>query len=173
MRRPTARLFDWFTRLDGAKFKALMSKPNLNQLSAAPMAFPRRSLHVWQAPFISAGNVVLSPEGQRFLLANYSPVFQDCRSYRLYEVSENLQWTRATRALDPVSGMVKDTTVPLPLGTIWVTFEPMADSDFKGFNIAEARFATGENVFVGDFVGGREVRKVTPALGINFLEVIQ
>ncbi len=171
-RRQTGRNYDPFERTsDKARFLAYLSAPNLNQLSAAPMSYPKRVLHVLAAGFLSPGDEVKSQEGEIFLLSNYPGVFHGGPSFRAYQLTQEPSWFRPTKTTDTVTGLEKQTGASTDMGVLRVTKEPMREEEFMAYNVAQAKFATGQEVRIGDLIAGSQVKRVTYALGIYFVDL--
>lgn len=171
-RLQTGRNYSSFERVsDKARFLAYLSAPNLNQLSAAPMSYPKRVLHALGASFLVPGNVVTSRDGETFLLSNYPQVFKGSPSFRAYQLTESLTWFRPTKTTDTVTGLEKQTGASTNMGPLLITKEPMREEEFLAYNVAQAKFASGQAVQVGDLVAGSQVKRVTFALGIYFVDL--
>ena len=130
---------------------------------------PRRFLTVSRKSTAVAGSVVISPIGDRFILGGH--VNYDFVSvFKAYSVDRAAVWTRATKVIDNATGLEKE-GVPSPMGTLWITLEPIRQ--VKDFEISEdiLRLVTGQAVQEGDLIDGKRIIRVLNQIGLRVCEV--
>lgn len=161
----------------GVTFRGVLDQPDS---SREPPSFqfnrPRRLLQVLKDSLVKARDVILTPSGQRFLVA--SPTVAEAysatlyRVHRLFEVTDQVAWSRKVTVSDLLTGQPREDR-PNPLGELYVCIEPMRREDIdRQTHIWQDRMMCVMGVVpqLGDILGGREVKRINEQLGLTFAE---
>lgn len=137
---------------------------------------PRRIFRVNTPTVLPLGVVLRSPHGMRYLVGANGPSEQPegvlWQSYRLYQVTQQVEWRRRTRIKDPITNEDRDGPVE-SLGLIWATIEPTdrEELDRRAHLSAEkARVLTGREILADDILVGEneyEITRVDKVLGLR------
>lgn len=130
---------------------------------------PRRFLTVSRKSTAVAGSVIVAPTGDRFILGSHVN-YDFVTTFKAYSVDRAAVWTRATKVIDTSTGLERE-GVPFPMGTLWITLEPIRQ--VKDFEISEdiLRFVTGQAVQEGDLIDGKRIIRVLDQIGLKVCEV--
>lgn len=125
----------------------------------------------------AAGQILIDEYGRRFLLADLGKVDfmgdPTYRTFRLYEMTHQMVWTRESTIIDPVTKLERSTGRQ-DLGTIWVALELYGREEVdRTLRILEetSRVITGSALQLNDQLDGRVVRRVNPLLGVTVAEI--
>jgi len=132
--------------------------------------FSRVALRVLPTCPLVSGEVLISPEGEKFLAADNgrSALFN---SFKLLKITNTLAWTRRVNSIDTVSGIEKQASVT-SLGNIDVVMEPTTDqSGSMNIDRRMFRMITGASLQDEDRIGVYVVKKVDYLLGVYIAEV--
>ena len=130
---------------------------------------PRRFLTVSSNSTATLGSLVVAPNGDRFILGGHVN-YELVSTFKAYSVDRSAAWRRSTKMIDAATGLERE-GIPLPLGTIWITLEPLRQ--VKDFDVSEdlLRFVTGQDVKVGDLIDEKRVTRVLNQIGLKVCEV--
>lgn len=167
MRTLSNRLNVEFIRLDGVKAYAFLSSGRLSTSSADKN--PYRVLVVRHPSPFHVGDVVKGPDDTWLLLLEHPAEEFTGRIYRVAFISETHPWKRPVAAVDPISRMAMSTGGLQDMGTLYCNFESPTERDLSGLKLQEYKFLTGQDVQVGDQVGGKTVKSVYKLFGVNLI----
>lgn len=130
---------------------------------------PRRFLTVSRKSTAALGSVVVAPTGDRFILGGHVN-YEFVTVFKAYSVDRAAVWTRATKMVDTATGLDRE-GIPTPMGTLWITLEPLRQ--VKDFEISEDifRFVTGQDVQTGDLIDGKRIIRVLNQIGLKVCQV--
>jgi hypothetical protein len=162
---------------EGLEFFGILDTPEGDR---EPPAFifaeARRLLSVRPQCLVRVRDIFLNQANERYLVG--SSLAADYgnetiyRVHRVFEVTERLEWLRATTTADALTGLTKEVTMDSQ-GNPWcvIEFDKREDVD-RMTHIAQERprIMTGAFVQEGDWLGGRPVVRVTKQLGLSFVE---
>lgn len=162
----------------GVAFRGVMDQPDS---SREPPSFqfnrPRRLLQVPKDSLVQTRDVIVSPSGQRFLVASQTAAEAGSkilyRVHRLFEVTDQVAWSRKVTVTDLLTGQPREDR-PNPLGEIYVCIEPMRREDVdRQTHIWQDRMMCVMGVIpqLGDILDGREVKRINEQLGLTFAEI--
>lgn len=117
----------------------------------------------------STGTVVISPIGDRFILGAHVN-YEFVTTFKAYNVDREAVWSRSTKTTDTATGLKRE-GIPTPMGTLWITLEPLRQ--VKDYDISEdiLRFVTGQDVEVGDLIDGKRIIRIVNQIGLKVCEV--
>lgn len=163
----TDALFEVMKRVDGAKFNGhLTSSSSVNTKEKAPY----RVLHARRPSFLKAGDTIITRGAEVVILMDHPDDFDWAVSFKAVYALNKLAWSRTTKIIDPVSHAEKNGP-PVNLGTLYANFDTAEEYSVFGFSDTGYRFITGQNVLVGDIVGGYTVKRVVESLGVKLVYV--
>jgi hypothetical protein len=160
---------------DGRSFYGELVKP---APSTRPDNFdhPRRILRTGAKSNVNTGNVMLTSNGRRYLLADHDDVETtrlDFRMFQLFELIDHVTWKRPTTVNDTVTGLGRE-TAPTDLGLVYVAYEQPAiiqDATIRNRQ-TKYRVVTKEVLQIGDILDDKlKVIMVWMLLGVPFAEV--
>ena len=127
---------------------------------------PRRIFRVNTPTVLQLGMVLQSPHGMRYLIGANGPSEQPegvlWQSYRLYQVTQQVEWKRRTKVKHPVTNEYTDGPMQ-SLGFIWAVIEPTdrEELDRRAHLSAEkARVLTGREILADDLLVGENTYEV-------------
>jgi hypothetical protein len=106
--------------------------------------------------------------GNLLLLMETTQGMLDMKSFRAAQVSNTYTWTRMVKTMDPVAKVMRD-NAPSDLGLVHAYFENPTEIALEKLVENRYQFYTGEDVQVGDVVGGKSVKKVSQVLGVKLV----
>jgi hypothetical protein len=163
MRKNTDRLSKPFKRLDGAKFKAILTPAGVGTTNDNA-AF--RILFVREPSFVGVGDVVKTYKGEKIILMQHPDDSEYVTSFKAAFVAKVETWWRTPKIKDPVSGAMKD-GVPTNMGPLYINFDMPVDMPVGVMSDVRYRFITGQAVMLGDKVGGKVVKTLYDVLGVK------
>lgn len=129
----------------------------------------RRFLTVARKSTATAGSVVIAQTGERFLLGEHVQ-YDDITTFKAYVVDKQVIWTRSTKQKDRATGLEKD-GIPDPMGTLWVSLEAINQTTDFQISSDVLRFATGQDVQLGDLIDGKRITRIIRQIGLKVCEV--
>ena len=142
---------------------------SLGMSQAADLQDARHLLLVRPGALVKTGDVIRTPDGGHFLVADHAHGYQGgvlYRQYKLFAMTDHVLWQRSIPVSDPVTGLSRGNAYA-SLGYIWVSYEPLPDLvDMLQVPVDQATVITGSNLVEGDRVGGLIVRDTARRLGI-------
>jgi hypothetical protein len=160
---------------DGRSFYGELVKP---APSTRPDNFdhPRRILRTGAKSIVNVGNVMLTQNRRRYLLADHDDVETarlDFRMFQLFELNNHVSWKRPTSVSDAVTGLGRE-SIPTNLGLIYCAYEQPAivqDATIRDRK-TKYRVITKETLQLGDILDDKlKVIMVWTLLGVPFAEV--
>lgn len=121
-----------------------------------------------------AGQVVVDPEGLRYILTEHmGSYFNGSLTYntlRMIRADQELPWSRQTTAKDPITGLAKGTTTQ-DLGSLNVNVKPInLERRAKMKPESKVEILSGQELKVGDRLGDYSVTFVDHVLGVWLAE---
>lgn len=159
------KLLDTFVRLDGCKALGFLTTATN---TTSDSVFPLRVLHVPHPCMMKFGDVLVAPGGSKILLMDTPQDSALHASFRAAYITSYFSWTRKTQTIDPVARVPRDTG-DQDMGVLYVYFENPTNTAFERMIETRYQFYTGQDVKVGDTVGGKLVKTVVQKMGVNFV----
>jgi len=151
----------------------IITETDQSQVPSYIFVPPRHIYRMTYPTALKVGQVVETPTNLRFIVGDNGPSEQSegvlWQSFRLFQATHYLPWTRRTTTIDPITRLDRD-AVPEDKGNIWVAIEPTdrEELDRRIKHSAErARFISGENVEADDLIGDYEVIRSDRQLGLQ------
>jgi hypothetical protein len=172
---PSDRYQEDIQILDGARTRGSIRRITEDKQPNFEFSNEKTILRVRRDSLIQTAQVVQRVNtGQLYLTADHTET-GDYRVHRLLRCSRQVLWTRKQTVIDPVSRReVADDSPPTELGNIHVMWDIVRreNPDFV-MQVAEQRslVATNEDIQLGDWLDGQEVKRLNTALGIKIAEV--
>lgn len=163
MRKLSGQLTQLFKRIDGAVFNATLAAGTDNVRN---ILTDYRLMFVRKPTYISTGNIVRGFGGEYLILMDHPDDSEYEVSFKVAPVARTVAWSRMTKAVDPVSHALKDTT-PVDMGLLYVNFDMPKEVTIAQMQDTRYRFIAGQDVQVGDLVDGKHVKVVTTVLGVK------
>lgn len=139
-----------------------------------PFRIPQRILKVEPETWLTAGEVIVSPFGRRFLCAEHGDGLSSWnifRSFRLFELDRTVEIFRRVEVIDDLTGL-KKTIHNHPVGSFDTVFEPLTPQEEVSVPFDRYRMLTGSEVFKDDLVDEKyRVVRVEKLLGIYVSEI--
>lgn len=161
-----------FRKATGGSFKGQVFAP-VDYMPLDNFSTPRRMLRTGADADVDAGTVFLIGT-RRYMLAYHSDHETprlSMKTWRLFEVDQDLSWQRYTAIEDLVTGLPRDTELT-DLGTIYAALElPKTESDQLNVPRPKYRLVTNSVIQLGDLVDGKKVTQVWTQLGVWFAEI--
>ena len=167
------RFFSTFQIDGGQRIRAsIWAVPDTTRVTNFNSA--RRVLRCKPGTPMQAGQVIHSPTGQTWIVANYGDSYQGgvvFRAFKLYEADRKGPLEREGRVKDPVTGLERP-GVTDEIAEIYYTLEPAGSEEDK-VQIPEAEYELITNVplQLSDRVDGYKVLRVDMQLGIYIAHV--
>lgn len=101
------------------------------QSQANSLTYPRRILKVSPDSWLTAGQIIVSPYGRRYLCAEHGDGhtgFKLFRAFRLLELDRTVEIRRRVTDTDPLTGLPR-AEVETIIGTFDAVFEPLAQQE--------------------------------------------
>jgi hypothetical protein len=135
---------------------------------------PRRVLNVRPSCGINAGDMIYDTSG-RVMLAAWAgdDEAQGAFSalFKLFDLDQQLVWSRSVTVADPVTGLMRDTTSQA-LGTFWGTLELLGPDITSLSALSRYRVLCSAAIQLNDRINGTlTVRRIEHAMGITIAEV--
>ena len=169
----------------GSRFRTIYRKENGERFLGDIVALTDSQNQVANVPFrqvlrvgskcrIAPGDVFFTTGGATYLVS----ARQDedgpglySRTFRIMPMERHVLWERTAKTKDPVTGLDRD-GVPMDLGMVWVTFEPIRhQDDVLKVRDAVFRVTTNAELLVDDHVDNHVVLEVYRNVGITTAEV--
>lgn len=152
----------------------LLGQISTYQNQSITLVYPLRRLIVPKKTEVTIGLELITPDGERFLIADEMVDYgigSDQRSYTLIRVTEQGAWQRDGVTVDPITGLDKDTS-PAPLGTIWYQIRRIGfEEDFIKVPEAKNEIITGAELKPDDEVGPYIILNTEKHLGVTTAQV--
>lgn len=151
----------------------VLTETDQTQIPAYTFVNPRRILRTDPKTAIRAGMAVQSPSGEVFIVGDNGP--SDApggtlwQSWRLFEATQQVTWTRRSFIIDPVTEMKREGQ-PQDLGKIWCLIEPL-DRETPDLAMRASheqdRVLCGADIQNDDIVNGKKVIRADRVLGVR------
>jgi hypothetical protein len=161
----------------GLEFLGTIAAVDEGDVPSYDFTTPRTLLRVQPDCPVAAGIQILDVYGRRFAVANHAMAAQDnvklYKVFRLYEMTHQVSWKRATTSNDPLTGLPKQSGKP-ELGPIWCAMEPFQREpiDLK-LRLKEQvyRILTTASLALNDEIEGMVVKRLDTVLGVKLAEI--
>ena len=170
MRTLTNRLFKTYRRLsDGSKFHGYLSASPLSQVGNKA---PLRIMLVKLPCLIKPGDCFRTEFNGKAILMDHPDVQDGTRAFKVAHLNEERLWEPHLDLTDQITRQASNRIYPeLNRKKIWVNFDAIPDAFIDQHEVDEYRVIVGEDVKVGDKIGGRLVKHVVVALGVKIVEL--
>jgi hypothetical protein len=164
-----------FTIIEGGSgvIRGVMSEADQKQIPVYAFVNPRHVLRTPLKTALRTGMVVRSQSGAVFIVGENGPSEQPegtiWMSWRLFDATQQVHWTRRRKTIDPVTRLERDQGFD-DLGLIWAAIEPLDRevSDFRmSASFEQARIITGQPIKHDDLIDERKVTRSERALGVT------
>jgi hypothetical protein len=159
------KLLSTFYRAGNCKIKGFLSTPPVGAST------PTLQFRLLQVPFpclLNTGDVVWTKDNVKFLLMETTQNLPGARTFKAAQVAEEYLWSRTSKVKDPVAGVMRDTGME-HLGIVHAYFENPTEVTMEKMAENRYTFYTGEEVKVGDLVGGKSVKRVADVAGVKLV----
>lgn len=159
------KLLSVFHRADNCKIQGFLSTPPVGANTAV------LQFRLLQVPFpclLNLGDVVWTKDQVKLLLMETTQSLPGARTFKAAQVTEQYMWSRSTKVKDPVSKVMRDTGIE-HLGIVHAYFENPTEIKLETLAENKYNFYTGEDVRVGDIVGGKSVKRVAEVAGVKLV----
>lgn len=151
----------------------MLTETDQTQIPAYTFVNPRRILRTDPKTAVRSGMAVQSPSGEVFIVGDNGPSDAPCgtlwQSWRLFEATAQVTWTRRTTIIDPVTQLKREGP-PVDLGKIWCLIEPL-DREVPDLQMRASheqdRVLCGAAIRNDDFVNGKKVIRADVVLGVR------
>lgn len=153
----------------GDKFWGELSDPNAFPRPRKELQnLPHRALVTDRNAVATAGQLVVSKAVSYILCGQHT--LSKTRVFLAVEVTVPVTWSRHSEVTDPVTKMVRDSSLQ-PLATILVAVEPYRVTEDEAFEQNVYRYFTHAAVQLGDVLGSKKVVRVADLMGLRIVEV--
>ncbi len=161
----------------GLPFKGVFQPLQDQKIYADDYYPPRQILRVHPTTPVAAGEVVVGPNLQWFILGALDHALSGDHSiymsFQLFPVTHTVVWKRDVVQVDPLTKLPRSTGKPATIGTLRVLMETVNREAAAGPNGREEikRVVTGAAVELNDMIDGMKVKKLNVSRGIRILEL--
>ncbi len=163
MRKLSERLAETFKRIDGLKFKGILTIVSDN---AGKERLEYRILLVRKPCLITIGDIVYTNNGEMILLMEHPDSTPYEVNFKAAYIAKAVSWKRKGVMKDAVSGAKRD-TYPVDLGPLYINLDMPQDIPLSTMSEIRYRFLTGQDVRIGDVVDGKTVKTLHDVLGVK------
>lgn len=163
MRPPSNRLFEVYTRLDGCKFHGYLGAATTPSMETDKTPF--RVFNVKRPSLVRVGDIVKA-NSSMILLLDHPDDDPKVEKFKAAYISNSYEWLRPIKVLHPVAKVMMFAGQE-EMGLLHCNFEVPKEVNFNGMSETAYRFLTGQDVQVGDIVGGKTVKTVRPIFGVT------
>ncbi len=157
-------------------FLGILDEPDQSPKPPYIFTANRRALRVDPNSPIAPGMVIRTPGGMVFMVAENGPSEQTggvFKSFRLFEATHRMTWSRRIEVMDPIVGVTKDAGLE-DKGLIWCAFEPdqkeTLDRALRA-NFETSRVTTTSLVERDDLIGEFKVTRADQLIGLRICSV--
>lgn len=157
----------------GAKTRAIIQRPPDIDQPGVEFQAPSLICRVQRNSILSAGQVIETGGGEKYLLAKHSAT-ADWTTFHMFYVDRLVTWERQVPTVDRLTGLKGTGSTKQDLGGLWVVWERMRREFTElALRVSQERHLVlaGAEVQIGDLIDGVVVDRVSDALGIRVLEL--
>lgn len=159
----------------GSAFQGTVMPAKDDEGAAYDYSSPRLVLRTRDDAVVRVKDLIITPTGERYLVAEHYAGEVGWRSWRLFKAERQMAWTRKGAGVDTLTGLPKATSgAPTSLGLIWATTEISRRVTIDpGLKIPSEQVVviTNKNVKEGDNLDGKNVVRANSELGLYILEI--
>lgn len=152
---------------------AVISETDQSQIPSYVFVPPRQLARVKHPTALRTRHVVKTPSGLEYIVGENGPSEQIegvlWQSFRLFQVTDYLLWTRRGEKLDPVTRLKREGK-PESLGLIPLAVEPTdreEDERRLATRIEQARYISAHPLQADDYVGDYRIVRADDVLGVT------
>lgn len=165
MRPLTHTLFHSMRRIDGLRFNGFLTTP----MGYKEEDMYHRVLNVRKPTTLKVGDIVIA-WGAKVLLMEYPPQADWYANFRAAYINAEYLWQRTVKGMDPVALVPRDFQ-HISMGTIYAYMDKPKDVKVGTLIDTKYSFYTGQDVWEGDSVGGKIVKRVQQSMGVKLVHV--
>jgi hypothetical protein len=151
----------------------IITETDQSQVPSYIFVPPRHIFRMTYPTALKVGQVVETPTKLRFIVGDNGPSEQTegvlWQSFRLFQATHYLPWTRRSTVMDPTTHLEKDGPV-IRQGDIWIAIEPTDREELDRrirASAERARFIAGVDIKADDLIGDYEVIRADLQLGLQ------
>ena len=173
LNRTASRFEEWFTTDTGLRIRGRRVTASDGAAVTSSYSEPRHVLHVRRNEDVVVGQHITDAVGNVFLLALHDEHIGIRKTFRLFRMTEQVNWKRATTTTDTVTQETRTSglnTQP----AIWIASELYGREEVdRGLHISadRVRIITGANIQLNDVVNDKRVVRLTKVFGVNIAEI--
>ncbi|MBN7759779.1 hypothetical protein JYP52_01405 [Nitratireductor aquibiodomus] len=172
--RTAKRFHSTIVKENGQPFLGTIMPVGEGKVPSYDFSTPRLLLRTTEPHTVSARSIILDDTRQRYIVADHGHSAMGGHfTYRLFQVTADLQWTRTRKETDPLTGIEK-TVEQQDLGVIPCLIEMMGrEYPDRATQLTEEtrRVIAAADLQLGDQLDDAVVRRVDRALGVTYAEI--
>lgn len=173
----TRRAESMLRTAEGFPFPGTIFAQGEGTVASYDFSVPRFLMRIRTGSPVSAGMVIVGPDGRHFITAEYDEASLSdqllYRTLRLFPANRQMRWQREQEIIDPLTKVGRGIG-KVDLGMIWVTNEPITKEPIDlTLRIKEQifRIITSAELRENDILDDMLVRRIDHTLGITLAEL--